>query len=298
MEELGDDIDTDIAIDATKHASMEFGNPSQSLPEIEYYLRYKSEDCLSKITNDLKVKLATHCNQLSQIERKKNKEIKAAGEFEKTEKGKQKGKKGALRKLGEALSFLDEEKIWTNEEIAKEKKKRIRNAKRIANRDLRHRRNQTLKQWIKIFGDACETYRHKLYDEFTNRNRVSNDLKTGIKNKYCKLRSSAKLKLEEAMKHNQSTKTDLLITTLSGLTIESATKYKAGRSHLLYYVPETIPPTYAMQFVSIDLKNVHDEMRTQTMKNMHYEMPQNSDLIFDHMMENGDTIMFIRGHDD
>eukprot|EP01083_Nonionella_stella_P271509 920052_1 len=34
------------------------------------------------------------------------------------------------------------------------------------------------------------------------------------------------------------------------------------------------------------------------MKNMHYEIPQNSDLIFHQMMRNGDTVMFIRGHDD
>eukprot|EP01083_Nonionella_stella_P225640 801980_1 len=279
MEELGDDIAIDIALDATKYASMKFIKPSQSLPDIQYYLRYKSTNCLSQVTRDLKAKLDTHFRQISRIESKKDTDLKAADVFEKKEKEKQKGKKGALRAIGEAFGVVDEEVILTDEEITSKKKTMIRKAKREAVRDIRYQRNQTLKQWIKIFGDACETYRHKLYDEYTNRNRVTNGLKTGIKTKYCKLRSSAKLKLEEAMKHNQSTKTDMLITTLSRLTIEKATRYKAGKSHLLYYVPETIPPTYAMQFVSIDLKNMEDEMRTQTMKNMHYEMPQNSDLI-------------------
>eukprot|EP01083_Nonionella_stella_P292713 995592_1 len=34
------------------------------------------------------------------------------------------------------------------------------------------------------------------------------------------------------------------------------------------------------------------------MPNMHYEISQNSDLIFNHLTETGDTVMFIRGYDD
>eukprot|EP01083_Nonionella_stella_P132527 402952_1 len=43
---------------------------------------------------------------------------------------------------------------------------------------------------------------------------------------------------------------------------------------------------------------MEDEMRTQTMKNMNYEMPQDCDLIFHRMMDNGDTVMFVRGQDE
>eukprot|EP01083_Nonionella_stella_P119976 359034_1 len=100
------------------------------------------------------------------------------------------------------------------------------------------------------------------------------------------------------MERNQSAKTDMFTIKVTGLKLEPSTQWSHVSSCLVYFVPETIPPSYDMQFVSIDLKNMEDEMRTQTMKNMHYEMPRTSDLIFDHMMENGDTIMFIRGHEE
>eukprot|EP01083_Nonionella_stella_P205503 748291_1 len=223
---------------------MEYRNPSQSLPTIASFLRYKSTDCLTKIKKDLLRIKKMHSKQICCIENKKNADI--------------------------------------NDAI----------------RDLEHQRNKTVRQWINAFKEACESYRLSLYSKITSVNSVTDDLKYEIRTKYCDLRSSAESELIEAMKHTQSAKTDMLTIKLIVLKMKESTRWKPESCHLVYSVPVMIPPTYAMQFVSIDLPNLEDEMRTQTMKNMHYEMPRTSDLIFDHMMENGDTIMFIRGHEE
>eukprot|EP01083_Nonionella_stella_P205504 748292_1 len=201
-----------------------------------------------------------------------------------------------MGKMGNALGLIKDP--LSDEEIERQKKKKVDEANRIAIRDIKHQRNLTLKQWIKTFKGAYDTYKHSCYWKFTNLNRVSDDLKSQIDAKYHNFQTSAKSKLIKAMERNQSAKTDMFTIKVTGLKLEPSTQWSHVSSCLVYFVPETIPPSYDMQFVSIDLKNMEDEMRTQTMKNMHYEMPRTSDLIFDHMMENGDTIMFIRGHDD
>eukprot|EP01083_Nonionella_stella_P187387 688418_1 len=198
--------------------------------------------------------------------------------------------------MGNALGLIKDP--LSDEEIERQKKKKVDEANRIAIRDIKHQRNLTLKQWIKTFKGAYDTYKHSCYWKFTNLNRVSDALKSQIDAKYHNFQTSAKSKLIKAMERNQSAKTDMFTIKVTGLKLEPSTQWSHVSSCLVYFVPETIPPSYDMQFVSIDLKNMEDEMRTQTMPNMHYEISQNSDLIFNHLTETGDTVMFIRGYDD
>eukprot|EP01083_Nonionella_stella_P080979 222791_1 len=88
-QELGDDINGDIRLDAVAYASMERRNPSECLPEIEELRRFNSRECLSKITKDLKAKVGMHRKEISRIEKKKNADLNAADSFEQREKRRQ-----------------------------------------------------------------------------------------------------------------------------------------------------------------------------------------------------------------
>eukprot|EP01084_Bolivina_argentea_P314320 544426_1 len=311
FKELGNDIPYDLALNATKYATMQndknYANDDFQGSQ-DYYTKHYKKECLDEITKKLKNIIGNHKKKMQSIEISKKCDINAANKFEQKELKKIKDQNddsllsrvvAVVHRAGEALNVVDEEKVLSKDEIETQKQKKMQKAAKDAKQDKRYQRNQTIRQWIKLFESSLASYTNKIYQPYQhgskiNRSSVQQEIQNKIQNKYVKLRNNLKQQLYNDFKATQSSKaSDMLTTILSDLKIKDATSYRCGEFELYHFVPKTIPPTYGMEFVSIDLANIADEMKTQTMKNMQYEMKQNDKLMLHHVMDNGDTIMVI-----
>eukprot|EP01084_Bolivina_argentea_P257579 434003_1 len=133
---------------------------------------------------------------------------------------------------------------------------------------------ETISNWLKLCKDSLGDYKNKIYksrSSIISREFVKQRITDEITHKYTALREQLQSVIVDEIKSTQAKKCkDMPVITLSSLSIQLKTNWRAEKYKLQYYVPTSLPPTYNMQFSSIDLCNI-DEMKTQKMNNIQYD---------------------------
>eukprot|EP01083_Nonionella_stella_P245456 853148_1 len=164
-------------------------------------------------------------------------------------------------------------------------------------------KNAMIENWCDAFAECLDQYKRKVYKKnksgsiihFTT---VKNAIKSSVFDKYRKLQRDLDTQLFRDFRHAQQHKKDSKTATLKYLNYTPKNWSNALQYELRYSVPKRMPPTYDLEYTYVDLPSINAQMKRNELKNMHYEMPQDDELLFHHVMANGDAIMFVCGDND
>eukprot|EP01084_Bolivina_argentea_P258462 435735_1 len=209
-------------------------------------------------------------------------------------------KKYVQHESAEEMSLPSETSSWWDRTTCLDKMKS--EVTRILKEYKKHKKtseskNKVIREWVKLYKQQSKYYRNHVYSNspILRHETVKKTVKYQIKNKYAQKRRELKGVLETAIQNTQFSKPENMETT----TLTKCQKNIDNEFTIIYTLPTEIPPSYQMQFISIDLANIKEEIKFNPMKNMSFEMLQSQTLIFHQMIaKSGDMIMFIREDDD
>eukprot|EP01084_Bolivina_argentea_P024954 46444_1 len=193
-------------------------------------------------------------------------------------------------------------KVKNDEEIVNQTSNLNLQATKQMQLQLQAQRNQTLKKWIQLFETALNKYTDRFYNSRKPGTKlhpetVKNKLSKKIETKYNLERQELDVKLRNQIRQTQFGKSDVPIT-LNYLRWEKRPKYEYTDILILKYsIPKQLPPRYSLEFGKIDA-TADGDIKLNVMKNMRYEIPQTSEIVYHRMMNDGNVVMFIRGHDE
>eukprot|EP01084_Bolivina_argentea_P024956 46450_1 len=260
--------------------------------------------CCREIRSGMETQLKAHKKQIDEIMDKYNSSIKGAKMAEDIEKARLEDKK--RKKANNESRLLDTilhlSEVKTDEEIVNQTSNLNLAASKQMQQQVQKQRNKTLKKWIQLFEAALSKFTDQFYQARTKGTKlhpetVKNKLTEKIKSKYNLERQNLDVKLRNQIRQTQVGKTNMQIT-LNHLGWKSRHQDRWTSILILKYsIPKQLPPRYSLEFGKIDA-TADGDIKLNVMKNMRYEIPQTSEIVYHRMMNDGNVVMFIRGHDE
>eukprot|EP01084_Bolivina_argentea_P192148 329929_1 len=173
-------------------------------------------------------------------------------------------------------------------------------AKHTKTDNISQNREKAVKKFVKGYEHYLDKYEKYVYSNYLNIDIIKKNQISDVVDTYKTLQIQEENTLYkefiEFQKTKMESKTGKPVATFQRLLHREKAEFIDEKYDLFYTVPQKIPPTFEMKFVSIDLKSLEDddEIKVNVMKNMKYEMRQTDKLLLAHIMANGDAVMAIR----
>ena len=165
-------------------------------------------------------------------------------------------------------------------------------------RRINELRLELFENWMASYERQLRLFRRKFYSEILSPDAIFKEEKRKISTTHRNNKKLLLTNLNSAMKTIQKSRgsTDSL-RIIAVQESNSFLQLSENVFNVQFTLPSMTPPSYLMRFTKIDLPSSNEKIQMSAMRNAEFEMLQTDKLLLHAMMDNGETILFIR-HDE